>query len=351
MKKLNALALTYFAALALGLVLLGASLPGSLLLGLLPTAHAEDEVPVLLQTKLSDDESTKSAKSAPAIAEKGVSVTPSIIKLDLSKSTSTEILYENNTNSNIEIRFSASDFTEMEDGWKVKFLDKKDSQNYKYSLASWIKFDRESVTLGPLETAKVKVFFEKDRLSQGGHYASILGQIIPLESEKSGSVSVKSILATLVFVSGGTESAMEQGEVSSFTPKRMGDYLFPESYSLRFKNTGNVQLTPHGSVEVRDVFGELVAKGILNEGSLLVLPETIRAFDIKLTVLRAFVSPGMYNAKIVLRYGEAGDKFLETKASFFTFGSSTPLQLLISIVALVVALVIIFKLLERRFRK
>ena len=84
------------------------------------------------------------------------------------------LTYANNTKSEINLVLSVQDFTELEDSYKIDFLTGKDSANYKYSLSSWISFENKNLDLAPGEKKSVKVFIDKNRITKGGHYASIL---------------------------------------------------------------------------------------------------------------------------------------------------------------------------------
>ena len=57
---------------------------------------------------------------------KGISVTPSIIHLDLAVDPPEYVLtYENNTNADITLLLSLSDFNELEESYKINFLEKR----------------------------------------------------------------------------------------------------------------------------------------------------------------------------------------------------------------------------------
>src|ERR1035437_6642408 len=117
------------------------------------------------------------APTAHAQTQKGITVSPSIIHIDLaSDQPKYELTYTNNTNTNINLVLSVQDFSELEANYQLNFLSQKDAANYKYSLASWISFENNTLQLNPGEKKTVTVFINKDRITKGGHYASILAQ-------------------------------------------------------------------------------------------------------------------------------------------------------------------------------
>ena len=248
----------------------------------------------------------------------GITVMPSIVHLDLSQDPPEyELTYTNTTKVNINLLLTVQDFSELEDSYRVNFLDPKDAQNYKYSLSSWISFENKNIQLAPGEKKSVKIFIDKNRITKGGHYASILAEIVQPDTNKQ--VSVKAVLSSLLFVRASTGLEVEEGKINSFMPLRDG-IEYPESYSLRFENSGNVHVVPYGLVEIYDPLGNLAAKGIVNENSLDALPESIRNYEIKVNTYQKLLFPGIYTAKISLHFGKTNQKTY-TETAFFSQGS------------------------------
>lgn len=258
--------------------------------------------------------------------KQGITVTPSIIRLDLSiDAPEAELYYKNTTKSQIELSFSTQDFSELEEGGRVKFLQEKDAKNYQYGLTSWVSFEKQSITLSPGEQQKIKVFINKDKLTPGGHYATIQAEL-KQSKEEEGQVPVKAILSTLLFVRTATGNEREDMSLQSATPIRTLPG-FPDTFLLRLSNSGNVELIPFGAIEIKDMFGNVVAKGVINEGSLISLPESVRRFDVPITKLNRFIAPGIYKASINVRFGKE-DKTLNQSITFVSLGSVNPLLLL-----------------------
>jgi hypothetical protein len=263
----------------------------------------------------------------------GITVTPSIIRLDLeSDAPQAEIYYKNNTRAALELKFSAQDFSETEETGRIRFLDEKEAENYQYSLASWIIFERQSISLLPGEEQAVKVSIDKDRLTPGGHYASIQAEIV--QPEEEGQVPIKGILSTLIFVR--TSTGNERENMSLETHQMQKNFLgFPQGLSIRLKNSGNVELVPYGLIEIRDMFGNVVAKGILNEGSLIILPQSIRRFDIQITRIYPLLFPGIYNTQLSIKYGKE-EKKIENSATFLSQGTLNVVPLALIILVMVI---------------
>lgn len=257
----------------------------------------------------------------------GVSVSPAILRLDLQHEPAEATLqYKNTTSVPIELSLRAQDFSELEDGWRVKFLDSKESANYHYSLSSWIHFETTSIILASGEERSVKVFIDKDRLLPGGHYASILAEI--KQPEQTGQVGVRGILSSLLFVRGAASQAREEIHLSSWEPEQ-AYFFFPTRWLVRIKNSGNVETVPHGLIEIEDMWGRIVAKGIVNEESSITLPESIRRYEVPVHRLHSFLWPGIYKAQLMLHTGST-ETNVSTSRLFISTGTPNASLLLMS---------------------
>lgn len=270
---------------------------------------------------------------APAYAQNNqISLSPSIMQLDLSVDPAEyEIIYSNNTDSLIELNFTAEDFTQLEDGWKVDFLSKDKAQNYEYSLASWISFDRQSLTLGPGETQKLKVSIDTQRLSPGGHYGSILARVSSPE-EIDGNVKISSILTALLFVRTSSGQEREEARIEEVSFEQSW-FNFPSKASLKLQNYGNTHLTPYGRIDIYDPLGKLAGKAIMNEGSLLSLPESIRKFNLEIQPLSAYLLPGNYKVVARVHWGKNRTEIIY-ETSFFSIGNLLPVFAGVSLISI-----------------
>jgi hypothetical protein len=265
--------------------------------------------------------------------QKGITVAPSIIHIDLAQDQPEyELSYTNNTGAEINLKLSVEDFTELENSYQISFLTGKDAANYKYSLSSWISFENNNLFLSPGEKKSVKVYIDKNRITKGGHYASILAEIVQPESKNQ--ISVKAVISSLLFVRASTGKEIEDGKISDFTPLRDGiDY--PDAYTVGFQNNSNVHVVPYGLIQVLDPLGNLVAKGIFNLNSLDALPESIRRYDTKVNIYQKILLPGIYTAKIDLHFGKTNQK-LTASIKFFSQGAFNFVKIGIGLIILLI---------------
>jgi len=279
---------------------------------------------------------------AHAQTPEGLTVAPSIIHIDLATDPAEyELTYINNTKGEMDLSLSAQDFTMLEDSYKIDFLTGKDAASYKYSLSSWISFENNNLFLAPGEKKSVKVFIDKNRITKGGHYASILAKIV--QPENKTQISINPVLSSLLFVRASTGKEVEDGTISSFEPVRDG-IEYPDTYALRFENNGNVHVIPYGSIQVFDPLGNFVARGVLNENSLDALPESIRRYDTQTTTYQKILLPGVYTAKINVIFGKTNQKATAT-VKFFSQGMFDFVKISLG---LVILLIVLFYLRKKR---
>lgn len=274
-----------------------------------------------------------------------ITVTPSIIRLDLATDPpQADISYTNNTTDTIDLHLSVADFAPLEDGYKLQFLEGKDAKNYKYSLSSWVHFETDDIILNPKETKTVKIFIDKDRLTTGGHYGTIQAEW--MREKDQSPVPTNVIMSSLLFVRTAHGNETEEANITDFK-QLQNFYLFPESFLVNIENTGNVEINPHGLVEIKDMFNRKVAQGIINENSLLTLPESVRRYDINITNQQPYMFPGMYHADMYIHFGKK-DLTIRKSITFFSQGSSNIVPYCI---AFLVIIFILWKLRKRPYQK
>jgi hypothetical protein len=249
----------------------------------------------------------------------GVSVVPSIARIDLSEDKPEAFLqYKNNTNAPIELHLSAQDFREGAEEGKLQLLDKQESANYRYSLSSWISFENPVILLQPGESKKARLLIDAQRLSPGGHYATVNAEITQKEADKE--IKVRGILSSMLFVRAATGQEIDELKIENLT--KQNTIFFPEDFWIKLQNSGNVELSPNGMIEIIDPFGKTVSKGFLNQGSQIILPETIRTFKVENSKPASFLTPGNYQAKLTLHYGKENKELTHT-ITFLSLGSKT----------------------------
>lgn len=170
----------------------------------------------------------------------------------------------------------------------------------KYGLASWIQMSADHLTLDAGQSADVEGTIKNDAsLKPGGHYGAVMVSTGSLGS--SSQLDIRQKAASLVFV---TKIGSEKYDLhlDKFSSNKTL-FKLPTKVAVRFANTGNTQLVPRGIVYLKDGT-KVLARGVINEQSGYLLPETHRVFDLPLltTAHQSNFSFKVYKLQVDYRY-------------------------------------------------
>lgn len=236
----------------------------------------------------------------------GVSVQPFLSDLVFEEGeTEKPFVVTLSNDADTEARFDvfAVDFGSLDVSAGVAFLGAARDIEQSYSRAQWIALESDTVTVPAGGTAELhgKLINTPD-LAPGGHYGAILlttGQPDALAMGPAN-VAIDQRLSALVFLKkrGGERYGME------FVSSSMDRDIFGSVRSMRlaFRNMGNVHIVPRGRADLLDPRGRLVAKGIVNEDSSIVLPGATRDMSVKMRPVMTAWVPGMYTLRLGYRY-------------------------------------------------
>lgn len=243
----------------------------------------------------------------------GLTISPAFQEITLEEKDTAKSFSVSLTNDStvpMTLRLFLYDFGSLDDSGGVAFLGASNDLAKKYALASWMKVEGDSLLLGPNESKEVSVVIENNTmLSPGGHYGALMFQVENTASDVTNAsqndVSVQQMFSSLVFVKkvGGEIYNLE---LNTQTYRNL--FLrFQERLDLSFRNAGNVHLVPRGIVRVKDPLGRVVAKGIINQESVIILPETLRSYPIQLTNQGVLLIPGRYTLETAYRFDGKDD--------------------------------------------
>jgi hypothetical protein len=293
----------------------------------------------------------KGSASAPTIpaATPGITLSPAVVQTEIASTESEhQINFQitNNKPAAQDINISAADFNTLDESGGLVFVGTNPSKlQKKYGLASWISLPQLSITLAPKQTATITaIISNQGSLSPGGHYGALMLSLNDA-SRPGGSnkVAVHPIASSLLFVNkvGGDTHKLRLTDVNS----SHSIFKLPSSTELRFYNDGNTHLIPRGTVEVTDPRGKIVAKGIINENSNLILPETYRRFSVPLNKISSPALPGKYKITVNFRF-DGYDQFRSYQTSRFLL--TPPLLVSIFIITIIIALLVVLLLSKSR---
>lgn len=179
----------------------------------------------------------------------------------------------NDTQEPQEVAVHATDITQEQLTGKLRFTDGFQG-TYPYSLAPFIRFDKDRFVIPPQETELLEVTFEnRETLKPGGHYAAVV--VKPQVGITTQKTTILPGLTSVFFVRklGGVliKHQLESLEgVSTFMIQ------LPETIAATLINSGNSHLIPRGTVRVTGWNSRLLLQKVFNPNSSVLFPETTR---------------------------------------------------------------------------
>lgn len=263
------------------------------------------------------------------------------------KTKALDLTLSNNTKQTQSFKLSVLDFGALDESGGVAFASSDASTLIKkYGLSSWLKLESDSITLKPGQKAKIEAMIvNEDSLSPGGHYAAVVASLDSKDSPKGSQIDIKQQLSALIMA---TKIGGEKYDLSlDKTEFQTSWWRLPSSVTLRFKNPGNVQVIPRGTVKLIAPGGKVVSQGIINEGSGYVLPETFRRLTTELTsVARPRWWPATYSMQVSYRYDGLDVPAVKT----FTVRFINLPALLVAGTLLAVIVIVAMKIIKKRRR-
>lgn len=280
----------------------------------------------------------------------GLTISPSLKELIIGPGlleAKTTISVRNDTGKDLMATIRLVDFESLDEFGGVS-LGQVGAAPSAYSLAKWMSLPNgESVRLPNNQTIEIPVAIRNDDdLSPGGHYGAAIVSVVNDEATVANEVSFKQELASLLFVkkTGGETYGIV---LETIEPKNLPD--IPASVTLKFKSTGNVHVIPRGYIEITDPRGNLIAKGIINPESTLVLPDKSRQFVTIMQPVAEAKLKGEY--KITAYYRYDGMKDFEAKSITFKRGTAFVSTGIILLVGLLITGVTAWVLKKKKFKK
>ena len=221
----------------------------------------------------------------------------------------------------------------------------------KYGLAKWLKLERNNLELEAGQQAVVKATIHNETdMTPGAHYAAIIITAQkPIEAVDQLTITPK--VSSLVFA---TKLGGEFYNIHLSSASHNGSlWKIPTIVNLRLQSTGNTYIVPRGVVSLKQG-SQVISRGIINAQSAIVLPETVRSFDVQLNSLTKPQTGWLftnYTIQVDYRYDGIAN-FASKSYSHKTLNKTTALVFLLLISA---ALVFIFSLkhpgLRPKYRK
>ena len=282
----------------------------------------------------------------------GVTVSPAFQNIVLSQDMRGKdiiVTFTNQSTLGLNFVLSSADFGTLDESGGVAFLGVPVTElEHRYGLVSWMTFDRNKVFIPPASSKQVQVHIDnRPSLAPGGHYAALLATAVSDAGAISSDpkVSLHQVIASLILVrkDGGAQPGLDLSGIT-LTPKSW--WHLPTSIGLRFHDAGNVHVVPHGTITMKDPGGRVVSKGIINEDSVTVYPESFRKTTSTLQSNRNAWAPGRYTVEASYRF-DGSSTAMET-TSFWYLGNALVAALIFGIFILIGGTLWLFKKKHRK---
>ena len=205
----------------------------------------------------------------------------------------------NGTDNLLPVHLEATDYSAQDDAGHILVEGEEDRAN---SLKDWVHPDYPDLTVFPKQ--EITLDFSIDvpvNADPGSHWGALLVVTVPVSSGNGAAIQTRIALLLLVKVLGDVR---EQMTLESFSAPRFLQGP-PVDVAARFRNEGTVHEAPSGSIEVRNMFGGLVATGTLPVRN--VLPGAVRKVE-------ASVGEGLwlgrYSVLLHATYGDNGQELV-----------------------------------------
>lgn len=229
-----------------------------------------------------------------------VSVSPARIEITAAPGGHVESSFKfwNGTDANLPIQMQAIDVAQEDEEGHAQADGTEAAAN---SLKDWVTPEYPDVSVAPKQ--QITLPFSIDvpaNADPGSHWGALVAVTAPSPGGSSGAaVQVRTGVILLVRVLG---DAKEELTLESFS---LPGFLQspPISFTARFHNEGTVHEAPVGNIEVRNIFGMLVATGTLPVRN--VLPGAVRKVDVSIGEGFWF---GRYTVLLRATYGDANQE-------------------------------------------
>lgn len=286
--------------------------------------------------------SISSASFAEEESGQALEIAPPLISLraDPGETIKTQISIRDISKGSLIVNGEVNDFGAGGEGGIPK-ISVESLEKSPHSITDWVE-PLGQLALEPSQIEQLPITINVPaNASPGGYYGVIRFTAKAGELDTSG-VALSASIGALVFirVNGDAKEGLEILELSASKDNRKGWFFDskPIGFSMRVKNTGNVQEQPVGIVAVKDMFGNLLANLVINEDRNYILPDSVRSFDadypLDETNIGKRVLFGLYTAELTTKYGENNQEVTQ-KITFFVL----PWKIILGVIVLLAALI------------
>src|SRR5207302_2152569 len=238
-------------------------------------------------------------RALPASAGPLISINPAHVELTATPGAhlTSAFKFWNGTSAGLLVHLQAADFTPQGEEGQILVDGEEDSAN---SLKHWVTIAAPDVNVPAGEEPTIDFSLDVPaNASPGSHWGTLLTVLAPQGTGPGTAVQTRFGLLILVRVLGDVR---EKLTLESASAPRFTDAP-PITLEARFRNEGTVHEAPRGTIEVRNMFGALVATGTLPVRN--VLPGVVRKVDASVGGSGFWF--GRYTVLLSAAYGDTGE--------------------------------------------
>lgn len=260
------------------------------------------------------------AQAAAKAGPTGITVSPAFQQVTIqANETEHPVSFTITNDKNIAqtLSLSTADFNTLSESGGLVFVGTNPTAlQKKYGLAKWLSLPQTQITIAPGQTVTIKAdVLDLASMPAGGHYGALMLAVQnPGAATTSNNIAVHPIASSLLFVTKLGGDTHKLG-LAGVTVNRKFLSL-PDEVILRFHNDGNTHLIPRGIVTVVDSRGKVVSKGIINDDSGIILPETLRRYYVPMQQIASSALPGQYKLRVDFRF-DGISQFRSYQTSFW----------------------------------
>lgn len=271
------------------------------------------------------------------VTDFSITAYPAVIEKEVAPNEDTRVLvqFRNNTDQFVSGSIKAVNYT-IKDKKGTPELIENDSVKPKYGAASWITPEYGTVTIPPNDYVAINLRVQvPTETSTCGNYALVYFDYNPTNqpegtSAKNSSSAVQAKVGSLINFSVTKTICKEELNVLNFTTSRFVEFG-PIKVNFDLLNTGDIHLTPKGTVTITNVFNKQGARENIKEQR--VFPESAKAYELA-TGTHWMLGP--YTVTLSGVYGISDTPFAYTTSVWvFPWRTALIIMLFILIVALV----------------
>lgn len=195
-----------------------------------------------------------------------------------------------------------------------------------YALSTWITISEEPITLAPGATVEVPIkIVVPDNASPGSHFGGVFVSVEPPRLRQTGA-AVGYEIGTIVSLRIKGD-VIENARIRAFSTDKLVYGKPLVKFITRVENPGNVMITPHGPLEVFNMFGKRITLITVNDSLGGVFPGTTRSYET--TWEEKDFAFGRYQGVVSLIYGEKGyETTVSATVSFWVLPANIILPIL-----------------------